>query len=162
MPQLAIFTVVKFLHDLFTAMWIGGLITLGLTVLPAAREAFGAGPQTKKLMEIIQKRHSILVYVSILGLIITGFLQARQSPDFQGLLSFGNAYSAALAIKHIIVLVMVFVALYRSLVLGRRGTATSAQTRLNAGLLFLNLVLGLVVLLLSWLGAALGEVSLGQ
>ena len=153
-----VFAIVTFLHDLFTAVWIGGVITLGITVLPSAKKVLGMGPQTKKLMDAIQKRLSVLVYVSIVGLLLTGLLQANRNPAFQGLFSFGNSYSTVLTIKHILVLAMVAVALYRSLVLGRRsGPPTSAQERLKAGLLFLNIILGVAILLLSGFSAALAS-----
>ncbi len=115
-----VFALITFLHDLFTAVWIGGLITLGLTVLPSVKKVLGKGPQTKKLMDTIQKRHSVWVYVSMIGLVLTGLLQANRSPAFQGLFSFGNTYSTVLTIKHILVVAMIAIALYRSLVLGRK------------------------------------------
>jgi putative copper export protein len=153
-----VFAIVTFLHDLFTAVWIGGLITLGITVLPSAKKVLGMGPQTKKLMDAIQKRLSVLVYVSIVGLVLTGFLQANRNPAFQGLFSFGNPYSTVLTLKHILVLAMVAVALFRSMVLGRRsGPSTPAQEKLKAGLLFLNIVLGVAILLLSGFSVALGS-----
>ncbi len=150
------FAIITFLHDLFTAVWVGGVITLGITVLPSAKKVRGLGPQTKKLMDAIQKRLSVLVYVSIVGLLLTGLLQANRNPAFQGLFSFGNSYSTVLTIKHILVLAMVAVALYRSLVLGRRsGPSTPSQEKLKAGLLFLNIILGVAILLLSGFSAAL-------
>jgi len=153
--QQIVFAFVTFLHDLFTAVWIGGLITLGITVLPSARKVLGMGPQTKQLMDAIQKRLSLLVYVSIVGLVLTGLLQANRSPAFQGFLSLGNTYSTVLSLKHIVVLAMVGVALVRSLGLGRRrGPSTPSQEQLKAGLLFLNIALGIAVLLLSGLAVA--------
>jgi len=152
------FAIITFLHDLFTAVWVGGIITLGITVLPSAKKVLGMGPQTKKLMDAIQKRLSVLVYVSIVGLLLTGLLQANRNPDFQGLFSFGNSYSTVLTIKHILVLAMVAVALFRSLVLGRRsGPSTPSQEKLKAGLLFLNIILGVAILLLSGFSAALAS-----
>ncbi|HHS98173.1 MAG TPA: hypothetical protein ENK08_09840 [Chloroflexi bacterium] len=156
MPRQIVFAVVTFLHDLFTAVWVGGLIGLGVAVLPAARKVLGTGPQTKQLMDAIQKRLSALVYASMAGLVLTGLLLANRSPAFQGLFHFSNAYSAVLAVKHILVLAMIGVALYRSLVLGRRkGPLGPSQERVKAGLLFLNVLLGIVVLLLSGISAAL-------
>ena len=146
---------ITFLHDLFTAIWIGGLITFGLTVMPSAKKIFGKGPETKKLMDAIQKRHSVWVYVSIAGLVLTGILQARGSPAFQGLFSFGNAYSTVLAIKHILVITMIAIALYRS-VLGRAGVKPEpAKEKLKASLLIINIVLGVAILLASGFNAAL-------
>lgn len=55
-------------------------------------------------------------------------------------------------------LMMIGVALFRSLVLGRRnGAPAPAQERLKAGLLLFNVVLGVVVLLLSGFSAALSS-----
>jgi len=156
MSKQVVFAIVTFLHDLSTAVWVGGLITLGVTVLPSARKVLGMGPQTRQLMDTIQRRLSVLVYVSIVVLLLTGLLLSNRSPAFQGLFHFGNAYSTALAVKHILVLAMVGVALYRSLVLGRRSAPPSpTQEKVKAGLLFLNIVLGIAVLVLSAVCAAL-------
>jgi putative copper export protein len=158
MPKQIVFAIVVFLHDLFTAVWIGGLITLALTVLPSARQVLGKGLQTKELLNAIQKRLSVLVYVSIVGLILTGMLQANRNPAFEGLFRFGSAYATALSLKHIVVIAMVGVALFRSLALGRRqGPLTSSQEKLNMGLLLLNVVLGVIILLLTGLSVAYGS-----
>ncbi len=158
MPEQIVFAIVVFLHDLFTVVWIGGLITLVLTVLPSTRQVLGKGPQMKKLMGAIQKRLSVLVYVSIVGLILTGMLQANRIPAFEGLFHFGNAYSTALSLKHIVVILMIGIALVRSLVLGRRQEPlTPSQEKLNMGLLLINMVLGIVVLLLTGLSVAYGS-----
>jgi len=150
-----VFALITFLHDLFTAVWIGGLITLGLTVMPATKKVLGKGPQTKKLMDAIQKRHSVWIYISLTGLVITGLLQSNRSPEFLGLFSFGNAYSAILAAKHILVLAMIAIALYRSLAL--RNTSTAAQEKLKVTLLMLNIIFGITILLLSGFTAALSS-----
>ncbi len=158
-PKLIVFAIITFLHDLFTAVWIGGLITLGLTVLPSAKKVLGKGPEMKKLMDAIQKRLSVMVYVSIVGLLLTGLLQANRAKDFQGLFSFANTYSIFLSLKHVLVLAMIAITLYRSLVLGRRtGPSTPAQEKLSVTLLLLNMVLGVAVLLHSGFGAALAAV----
>lgn len=152
------FALVTFLHDLFTAVWVGGTIALGLAVLPAAKEVLGTGPETKRLTKVIQKRLSVLVYVSIVGLLVTGAFQANRSPAFQGLFSFGNPYSAMLALKHVLVLAMIVVALVRSLVLGRAsGPSTPGREKLNAALLFLNITLGVLILLATGFAVALGS-----
>jgi putative copper export protein len=99
----------------------------------------------------------VLVYVSIVGLVLTGMLQANRNPSFQGLFSFANAYSTTLALKHLLVVAMIAVALYRSLVLGRQsGPLTPSQEKLSAGLLFLNILLGVGVLLLTGFSVAFG------
>ncbi|MBN2257697.1 MAG: hypothetical protein JW704_07725 [Anaerolineaceae bacterium] len=156
--QQIVFALVTFLHDLFTAIWIGGLITLGITVLPSARKVLGASLQTKQLMDVIQKRLSGLVCISIVVLVVTGALQANRNPAFQGAFSFGNLYSTVLTLKHILVLAMIAVAFIRSLVLGRQsGPSTPSREKLSAGLLFINIGLGIMVLLLSGFTVALSS-----
>jgi len=150
-----VFALVTFLHDLLTAVWIGGLITLGLTVMPSVKKILGKGPETKKLMDAIQKRHSVLVYISMIGLVLTGLLQANRTSAFLGLFSFGNTYSAVLAVKHILVLAMIAIAIYRSLALAKASTPT--KEKLKAALLILNIIFGVGILLLSGFTAALSS-----
>ena len=150
-----VFALVTFLHDLLTAAWIGGLIALGLTVMPSVKKILGKGPETKKLMDAIQKRHSVIVYVSMTGLVLTGLLQANRTSVYLGLFSFGNTYSAILAVKHILVLTMIAIAVYRSLALAK--ASTPAQEKLKATLLILNIVFGVGILLLSGFTAALSS-----
>ncbi len=106
-------------------------------------------------MDAIQKRHSVWVYVSLVGLVLTGLLQANRSSAFLGLFSFGNAYSAALTIKHILVIAMIAIALYRSLALG--GASTPSQEKLKAALMILNIIFGVSILLLSGFTVALSS-----
>jgi putative copper export protein len=149
-PKIIILSLITFFHSLFIAIWVGGLITIGATALPSVKHVLGKSPQTKQLMNTIQNRHSWFVYISIVGLVLTGFLMARRSPAFEGLFAFGNTYSAILTIKHIFFLVMVAIALFRSLTLGRLSdTLTPTQERLSGRLLLINIVLGVLVLLLS-------------
>lgn len=142
--------VTTFLHDLFTIIWIGGLFTIALTTLPAARKALGKGPQAKSVMRAVQRRHSPWIYISIVGLVVTGLLKARQEDAFAGLFNLGTGYSSMLALKHLLVVAMIGATAYRRLMLGRKSKAlTRSQERLNGALLYLNLALGLAVLLIS-------------
>jgi uncharacterized membrane protein len=145
-----IFPLISFLHDLFTAIWIGGMFTLGVSVLPAVKKHLGSGPQTKGLAKAIQKKHSLWVYISMVGLVLTGILMSNRSPDFYGLFSFQNVFSTLLTIKHILVLIVIGISLYRTLVLGSNKRQPSPQgEKLSGVLLLLNIFLGTGVLLLS-------------
>ena len=155
-PKLIIFALVSFFHNLFTALWIGGLIVTAISFMPSVKSVLGATPQTKKVMATFQNRQSIWVYVSIVGLILTGLLMSNRSPDFNSLFSFDNPYSIALSFKHILVLGMIGISLYRSLVMGGKSDVSSpAKERLKMGLLLINVVLGIAVLLLSGFVVAL-------
>jgi len=143
-------TIVQFLHDLFTVIWMGGLISLGLIVLPSVKKTLGKSSQTNVLMNSIQKRLNIFVYISIIGLWLTGFLMANRNPTFQGFLNFSNPYSAALALKHILVLAMTFIAIFRSLFMVRRTEPSNpSKEKFSFILLYLNIAVGIGVLLLS-------------
>ena len=110
--------------------------------------------QARSLLDAVQKRLTLFVYPSMVLLVASGLLLARHSPAFRGLFSFQNAYSAVLAAKHVLVLLMIAIGLFRSLVLVRRGAAAGREP-LKMSLLYANIVVALSVLVLSGLGAAL-------
>jgi hypothetical protein len=63
-----------------------------------------------------------------------------------------------LSLKHVLVLAMTAIALYRSLILGRRGRpSTPSREKLSAGLLVLNMVLGIGVLFVTGLAVGLSS-----
>ena len=100
MAELILLGLVSFLHDLFTVMWIGGMLVLGFVILPTIKKTLGSGPETKKLNMAIRKRLSMLSYLSMIGLLVTGILLSRISPLYLGPLSFCNEFSTWLSIKH--------------------------------------------------------------
>lgn len=144
-----------FLHNVFTVVWVGGVIMIALTLLPAARQAIGNGPQLRALMNAVLQRQRVWVYISIAGLFITGLIQARAEAAFEGLFRFDTAYAGLTSVKHLLTFAMVAIALFRSLVLGRRGSAaTTEQSRRSVQLIYINAVLGVLILLLSGFMAA--------
>ena len=143
--QLYVRTIVTFIHDLLTAVWIGGLFMMTLTLMPAARNALGMGPEMLKLMEKVKEHHRKFIYVSIPGLLATGLFLGKSNPIPKGLFSFTNPYDSAMTIKLILLVAMTVIALMRS----RRPLAAEGETKMNAMPMKINLVLGLIVLLLS-------------
>lgn len=146
----------SFFHDLFTVIWMGGLIVTVISFLPAAKDALGPGPQVKKVMQAFQKRQSTWVYISMAGLIVTGLMLSKRSPGFVHLFGFGTPYAAALSIKHILVILMIGISLVRTLILGRgSGQTTPQKEKLNFQLLVTNAALAVAVLFTSGLIAAM-------
>ena len=146
---------VIFLHDLFTAIWIGGLLMLTMTTLPALKATLGHSAESEKTMDAILKRHSQWVYISIIGLIITGIILARGSNEFSGLFNFSSAYNSLLSIKHMLVILMVGLALLRSL--GFKSLANAPdkkKKKISLLVMHLNAIVGLMVLFLSALTSA--------
>ena len=143
--QLYVRTIVTFIHDLLTAIWIGGLFMITLTLIPAARKALGMSPEMLKLMEKIKEHHRRFIYVAIPGLLLTGLSLGKSNPIPNGLFSFTNPYDSAMTIKLILLVLMTIIALVRS----RRPLAADGENKLNAIPMKINLLLGLIVLLLS-------------
>ncbi|MHA1475321.1 MAG: hypothetical protein ACTSQ5_09050, partial [Promethearchaeota archaeon] len=107
------------LHNIFTALWIGGMLTLAFAVFPSIRKVFGKSKETKQTIAAIKKRMSIFVYVSMAGLILTGLLMAKQSGQTTGFLSFGNTYTSILSTKHILYILMILLSIFRSLIIDK-------------------------------------------
>ncbi len=147
--QMIIGPIIRFLHDLFTAAWIGGLLTLSLAVLPGLKK----DPNIKKpklAMRAIQKRMNTIVLISMLGLMITGILMSQPLPEFTGLFSFSSTAMILLSTKHILVILMVILAFSRLAVNRKAEKQESVRLeKISAGILFGNTLLGVVVLFLS-------------
>ncbi len=142
---------VEFLHNVFTVFWIGGLFTLAFVVMPAIKSALGLNPGTKKIVVAIRSRLNKIVWISIVGLILTGIpLSISNSGLFTGFFSLANTYSLLLTLKHIIVILMVIVVIIRASILPRMSDMTPQKNeKMSALLMMINVILGFVVLLIS-------------
>ena len=102
MANIYIFGIISFLHNLFSAIWIGGLIALALTVIPSVIKVMGKTPEAKRLLNQIKKRLSVLVYISIFVLLVTGLLLSKHSTVYGGFSFAKNTYTTLLTVKHIL------------------------------------------------------------
>jgi len=68
---------VTFLHDLFTVVWMGGLIVTVITYLPLLYKTLGPGQQMKQFMRAFQRQQGRWVHVCMVGLIVTGVLMGN-------------------------------------------------------------------------------------
>ena len=160
MAELVILGIVKFLHDLFTAIWIGGLVVMAAVIMPGVKGTLGQGPETKKVMTSIKKKMNNVVWISIVGLLITGILLGQNSPLFGGLLSIANEYSMFLTVKHILIAVMVLNVIIRGHVLERMKNLSPPQVeKYSKVLMLVNIILGLAVLLLSGMLGAVTSIE---
>lgn len=152
-----IFGIIRSLHELFTAFWIGGLLITGFVFMPAVKHTSEKTGLMKELMKAYQSKLRIIALVSIVVLWITGMLLSRQSPANAGFLNFSTLYNVLLSVKHLVILVMMAIAIYRGFILGRKIEDFDAlQQKQYARLLFINIVLGVIVVLLSGFSAVLG------
>lgn len=148
--RLFVAILVRFLHDLFTVVWMGGLIVTVISYLPVLKKALGSGPQVKQVMRAFQKQQGRWVFISMLGLILTGIMMTHRVASLRQLFTFSDPYTSWLSIKHILVVVMIVIALYRVFALGRKAGDLPPQKEKRSFLLFVvNAVLAVVVLFTS-------------
>ncbi len=141
---------IGFLHNLFTVLWVGGLVMVVISLLPAIKQAGFDEQQTRVLMNALMRRHRIWVYISIVGLFVTGIMQARLSPSFNGLMKFDTFYGALTSLKHILTFLMIIIAVYRSVVMAKKLEAAKPKMLARSFMLIkVNAGLGVMVLLLS-------------
>jgi uncharacterized membrane protein len=156
-PFLAI-SIAYWLHMLATVAWIGGLVSLILIVLPAAKRVLEANSYTLFLAQI-QRRLDPLGWLSLAMLLGTGLFQMSSNPNYQGVLNISSRWASAIFIKHIIFIGMVGVSAYltwgllpalrRISLLRAKGQDPEELNNLERReslLLRLNLVLGIAIL----------------
>jgi putative copper export protein len=157
MPKPLIFGTIRALHDLFTAFWIGGLLTTAIAFMPAMKRG-GEKPGTSKTILKAYHHHlRVIAIVSMIGLWITGLLLSRQSSAHAGFLNFSDTYNVLLSVKHMLVFVMVGIGLFRGFILGRKiEQFTAKDKKVYAVLLLINAILGVAVVFLSGISAVMG------
>ncbi len=155
-PQMIVFGLINALHDLFTVIWIGGLYVTALAVMPAFKTTLKPLDKENTFLTNYQKKLSTLVFISIIGLWVTGVLLSRRSDQFAGFLDFGSQYAVFISFKHILTILMIAIAIMRRFAVGRDLSKITPQgMKFYIGLLMTNLVLGTAVLVLSGLAAAM-------
>jgi putative copper export protein len=150
MPDQMIFmNIIRFLHNLFTAFWIGGMLLLAIVVLPGIRK----NPKVSEPMMVIngiQDRLKPFALISMAGLALTGLLLGKSSKNFTGLMNFDTPYMTGLSLKHILIVLMVVLAIVRLSINKRIKTEKKPELQKTSfAILLLNAILGVVVLFLS-------------
>src|SRR5690606_31232523 len=92
-------------HLLATVVWLGGLALMSLVALPALRSKSLERNQWFEL----QKRFTPWVNISLVLLLITGFVQMTNDVNYEGFLTVHTLWSQAILVKHIAVLGMILI-----------------------------------------------------
>ncbi len=142
-------TVISYLHEIFTVLWIGGMSVLLLAILPAIKISIPDKKTRKPIVDLIQKKLSVLAITSMIGLAITGLLMTNRLVTLNGLFDFSNQYTIILSIKHIIGIFMIIIAIVRRYYLDKIfGSKNPNKEKYNVLLLISNVLLGWIVLFL--------------
>lgn len=143
------------LHDIFTVLWMGGLLVSTLSFMPAVRQVFADDPKkSAQVMVAFNKRHSKWVLSGIVVLIISGLILGRNNPQFTGLFSFANPYSTVTAIKHLIVIALIVVSLMTNR-LKKQEQSGEPQHQKQKTLQLISTILAFAILIVSALQASL-------
>lgn len=159
----AVLTVLYWLHMLATVIWIGGLASLSLIVLPAAHKTLEPGAYSA-LLTRLQAGIQQTGWFSLAVLTATGLFQMSASRFYGGFLAINNPWSVAILSKHIAVGLMVLVSGYvtwgvlpriqRTALLRAAGRLVAPEVsasleRQEVTMLRVNLILSVIVLLLT-------------
>lgn len=154
MSNLLIPTLIRSLHNIFTSIWIGGMLFMILTLLPVIRRVIADKNIQGELITQVLICQSRWIYLGIFVLLISGLLLSRQSGQTKGFLDFENRYAAILSLKHILVIVIAIVAVIRSTLFREAATSKSqAKKKISMALLLINTLLGIAILVLSSMNA---------
>jgi putative copper export protein len=181
---LIVMGIVRGLHDVSSAVWAGGLLTMALAVIPTMRslrprrpkQKVGTGddsggsvetsetersgrtplPAQARFMVLLQQRLRKIVTVAIVSVFATGLLLLRLSLRSTGGLDPRSPYGAILIAKIVLSVVMVVLAIIRSAKLRALGDRPAEPEASGISLLLANAALAVVVLLLSGFAGAIG------
>jgi uncharacterized membrane protein len=104
-------TIAYWMHILATVIWIGGLSSLAIFVLPAARRSMQPG-QYSVFLAALQSRIQQIGWFCLIVLIFTGMFQMISHPNYQGFLVISTPWAEAILIKHLTVAVMLGLSSY--------------------------------------------------
>ena len=150
------YAIARGLHDVFAAVWVGGLVTMSLVVLPAMRSlqqpapAGGSGGEARSgingggtgvggrpvaILGALQRRLRAVASVAILGVVLTGIVLVRSVIGPAGGIDPGTTYGALFVVKLMLVAAMIALAVARSAVqrgieraaAGERGTTGAPE-----------------------------------
>jgi uncharacterized membrane protein len=104
-------TLAYWFHMLPTVVWIGGLATLALLILPVTQRWLDKAAFSSQL-EGIQSRLDLLGWFCLATLIGSGLVQMSGNPNYQDFLEIGNPWSLAILLNHTFIGGMIAVSAY--------------------------------------------------
>ena len=141
------------LHLTATVVWIGGMAFILFILIPKTKEVLGQYPG--KLIGEVSKRFKLFADWSIILLIITGIGLSVSNKASTHSDNPAGYHTLLLIVKHVFVLMMILIHLYRNHLLSKKianeqnSTYKIALQKLSLNLVKVVFVFGLIVLLLS-------------
>ena len=146
------------LHMLATILWLGGLATLSIWLIPSLRASLSAEAYANWVTKVNNKM-SAVGWLSIATLTVTGLVQMGANPFYEGLFAFANNWALALLLKHIVFFGMIAISAYitwgltpnlqhAALLRARDGSSDQEETLIKRfqQLMAFDLLLGIITL----------------
>ena len=142
----------NFLHLLATVSWIGGIIFINIVLFPSQTAIEPS--QRGKLFGAVVKRFTVVVWISVIVLLLTGLYKTPSSMLFNPVSRFGFW----LTVKHIAILLMIINGILLTFVISPKMRKLSPQpgeqpltefikAQKNIGTIALaNMILGIIIL----------------
>jgi uncharacterized membrane protein len=105
-PRIAL-TFAYWLHMAATVVWVGGLTFQSLILAPLR-------DTSPDLLDRARRRFEPLAWLSLAVLVGTGLIQMSANPNYTGVLSISNGWSAAILAKHLVIGLMVVMAAFQT------------------------------------------------
>ncbi len=156
-------SILNWFHLIATVVWIGGIGTNLLVLMPPMRETLEP-PMMGKLMGAVMRRFRRLVYACIFVLGVTGVLMNLLDENYLGLMKLGNLWSQIALFKHIFTAALIFLAVYAFEGLGPKVSRLAVKgpspelarlQRLQIKLATTGLIMGIIILLLTGIVTAI-------
>ncbi len=152
-----VYGLIKSLHDLSSIVWIGSLFFISLFLIPAANLITEKEKRTEILNSIFDKL-TYFVIASIILLAITGILEHNfaRIHALKNSVELAPAYKIIHLIKYLLTGLMVLFAVLRQIMRKKaKGNNINKKAKNPFLLIYINSFLGLIVVLLSGILAAL-------
>ena len=94
------------IHMVATVVWLGGLVTVALFILPFLQRSLKID-ERENILNIIQNKLNPLGWMCLFILTATGMFQMSEHSSYQGFLSINNDWAIAIFIKHFFIGLMV-------------------------------------------------------
>ena len=96
------------IHLLATVVWFGSLVLMGLAAWPARQKGVGAN----NIWLTLQKRLTPWANVSLILLLITGFVQMTNDTNYNGFLAIDSVWAWAMLVKHAAFVLLAAITVY--------------------------------------------------
>ena len=145
-----------FLHDMFSAVWIGGMFFIAFVIIPWMNKKSENKQEKVKFFFDMQKKVRPFILISIAGVTLTGILMSTKK---NALFNFSSTYGVLLFLKHLFIIILLGLITYKTvLMMQAKKAEKKPDVKTQVLLIKINAILGILIMLLSGLVAAFANV----